>query len=207
VLLTALALALQRVTGQSDLVVGTVVSGRTDQEFETVPGCFMNFLPLRIRLAEGAAPQHALKEVRRVVVESQSHQECPFEKLVARLCPKRDGDSNPLFNVALLWHNYPKRQASWGTQLSAHSFVLPQHTALLDLRLEAEPVGNKWSLNCEYNQSLFSDRQITGLLTEISRSLERLVRSSAGRRRAREPFPAIKAWFHRFRRGSRDVAA
>jgi amino acid adenylation domain-containing protein len=207
VLLTALALALQRVTGQSDLVIGTVVAGRTDQEFENVPGCFMNFVPLRIRLAEAAAPQQALNVVRRVIVDSQAHQECPFEKLVAGLCPKRDGDSNPLFNVALLWHNYPKRKVSWGAQLSGHSFLLPQHTALLDLRFEAEPAGDKWSLNCEYNESLFRERQITGLLAEISRSLKDLVRPSAGCLQAREPVPAIKAWFHRLRRGSRDAAA
>src|SRR5262249_3821723 len=52
-LMAGLAITLQKWTGQSDLVIGTAVAGRTRREMESMFGCFMNFLPIRTRLASG----------------------------------------------------------------------------------------------------------------------------------------------------------
>jgi hypothetical protein len=43
VLLTCLAIALCKWSGQDDMVIGTVVAGRNRREWERVLGCFMNF--------------------------------------------------------------------------------------------------------------------------------------------------------------------
>jgi pristinamycin I synthase-3/4 len=48
-LLAVLKVVLWRWTGQTDLVVGTVVAGRSQAAVEPLIGCFMNFVPLRTR--------------------------------------------------------------------------------------------------------------------------------------------------------------
>ncbi len=48
VVLAALAVTLQKWTGQTDMVIGTVAAGRNRRETENLIGCFMNFLPLRV---------------------------------------------------------------------------------------------------------------------------------------------------------------
>ena len=41
------------------------------------------------------------------MLEAQSHQDCPFEKIVEAVNPERRLNRNPLYNVALLLQNFP----------------------------------------------------------------------------------------------------
>lgn len=205
VLVTALALALRDITGQKDLVIGTVVAGRTRQEFEQVLGCFMNFLPLRIQLGQDTPNADVLREVRLTVIESQAHQECPFEKIVTALNPKREQNRNPLYNVALLWHNYPSRHNDWG-DLKAESIPLFQQTALLDLRFEAEPSGSEWSIACEYKTALFKEEDIDDLLAHLVHNLKSLASDRKyNRTKPRSALTLFKTWLRRLRTALRHT--
>ena len=108
VLLTALAITLRQWTGQSDMVLGTVVAGRNRREIEDLIGCFMNFLPLRIKFAASATGLDILRAVKTEVIDGQAHQDCPFEKIVESVNVERRPGGNPLYNVALLFQNCPK---------------------------------------------------------------------------------------------------
>jgi hypothetical protein len=88
-LLASLAAVLNKWTRQSDLVLGTVVAGRTRAEVENLVGCFMNFLPLRVKFAEGESLREVLARVKATVLQSQSWQDCPFEKIVETVNPER----------------------------------------------------------------------------------------------------------------------
>ena len=89
-LLTAFASALQRASGQDDLVIGTPVAGRDRTEVEGLVGLFVNVLPLRLDLAGSPSWSDRLARVRAAVLEALEHQELPFEKLVEALQPRRD---------------------------------------------------------------------------------------------------------------------
>lgn len=174
-LVSALSKALSEISQQRELVIGTVVAGRTRREFEVLVGCFMNFLPLRIKVPEGDVREALLSEVRQAVLEAQAHQDCPFEKIVAAVNPKRQGDRNPLYNVALICHNYPRGVENWGPGLTAESLHVPNETALLDLRLEVELLKNEWLLSCEYKDALFSEAEINSFLDRFSQALRWLL--------------------------------
>jgi amino acid adenylation domain-containing protein len=173
VLLAALSLTLCRWTGKKDMVIGTVVAGRNRREFENLLGCFMNFLPLRVRLQGIKSSSDLLREIRRVVLEGQAHQDCPFERIVSAVNPQRNRNRNPLYNVALLWHNYPTSGFQM-TGITATSIPIEPGSALLDLRFEAEPVGEEWLFSCEYRAGLFKPKTIEHLLASFSNALESL---------------------------------
>lgn len=177
-LLGALALSLHKWAGQTDLVIGTVVAGRNRREFENLIGCFMNFLPLRLRLRTHGSAEELLNQVRQTVFDAQSHQDCPFEQIaglarVARgaacgpgetAAPTRgDSTRNPLFNVALLWHNYPAGTFA-PPGLRVEPVAIPARSPLLDMRFEAEPVGAEWRVSCEYDSALFDRSAIARLM-------------------------------------------
>ncbi|HZR16253.1 MAG TPA: amino acid adenylation domain-containing protein [Verrucomicrobiae bacterium] len=173
-LLGALAVTLYKWTRVADLVIGTVVAGRSRREFEALIGCFMNFLPLRIRLSASQSAAEMLAEIRQTVLAAQTHQDCPFEHIVAAANPKRTLSRNPLFNVALLWHNYPAATfAAPGVKIKP--IPLPARRPLLDLRFEAEAHGSEWSMMCEYDQALFNERTICQTLNMFQRAFELLV--------------------------------
>ena len=78
---------LQRLSGQSDLAVGTPVANRTRPEIEEVVGFFVNMLPLRTDFAGEPSFTELLGRVRRVAMEAYDHADVPFERLVDELSP------------------------------------------------------------------------------------------------------------------------
>jgi amino acid adenylation domain-containing protein len=97
--LAAFQVVLARWSGQDDVVVGTLVAGRTRAEVEELVGLFMNTLALRADLSGDPAFRELLGRVRDDVLGAYDHQEVPFERVVAELQPRRTLSHSPLFQV------------------------------------------------------------------------------------------------------------
>lgn len=174
VLLSGLAATLSKWTGQEDLVLGTVVAGRHRREIEGLIGCFMNFLPLRARITGKQNCQELFRECRRTVLEAQSHQECPFERIVEAVNPQRRLNGNPLYNVALLLQNFPAELFPSGS-LQSTSMPIEPEAPLLDLRFEALHLSEGLSIACEYRRDLFEPATIQELLSSFASVLETML--------------------------------
>ena len=99
VLLAAFKVLLARLSGSTDIVVGTPVANRTSGQTEDLIGLFMNVLVLRTSLAGRPTFHELLTRIRTVCVEAYAHQELPFERLVAEMSPQRSLSYSPLFQV------------------------------------------------------------------------------------------------------------
>ncbi|HLF24969.1 MAG TPA: amino acid adenylation domain-containing protein [Anaerolineae bacterium] len=104
-LLAALKALIYRYTGQTDIVVSTVVANRNRPEIESLIGYFVNVLALRTQLLDHLTFRELLGQVRETALGAYAHQELPFEKLVERLQPKRDPSYTPFFQVMLNLQN------------------------------------------------------------------------------------------------------
>src|SRR5262249_20788439 len=98
-LLAVFKVLLARYAGETDVVVGTPIAGRSRPELEHVQGLFLNSLVLRTDLSGDLSFVEVLERVRETVLEAFEHQELPFGQLVQALQPKRDLGRNPLFQV------------------------------------------------------------------------------------------------------------
>jgi non-ribosomal peptide synthetase component F len=175
-LTTALGITLHRWTGQDDLVVGTVAAGRTQRQVENLIGCFMNFVPLRLRISKAARAADLLSEVKQTILEAFAHQDCPFDKIVEAINPARGVHRNPLYNVALLLQNFP--QGVLNTDVLRTEFVpVETNTHLLDLRFIAEPNEEGMRVVCEYDTALFDKSTIEALMRAFESVLRRLIES------------------------------
>jgi FkbH-like protein len=173
--MTALVIALHQWTKQQEFVLGTVVAGRKRKEIETLIGCFMNFLPLRMRLFEKDTGLDVLTRVKAAVLEGLAHQDCPFQKIVEAVNPERKLNENPLYNVAFLLQNYP-RNLLGSDRVQARLLPVEARGAVLDLRFVAEEIDTLMTLTCEYRQALFDAKTMEALLALVCRTLETLVR-------------------------------
>ncbi|MBY8947246.1 amino acid adenylation domain-containing protein [Pseudomonas sp. SH10-3B] len=105
VLHSALNVLLHQQTGREDLLVGTDIANRHQQQTEDMVGFFVNQLVLRCRVTPQQTFSEQLSEARRVALDAFAHQDLPFDALVADLLPQRDARYTPFFQVKLVVQN------------------------------------------------------------------------------------------------------
>src|SRR5581483_294988 len=162
-LLAALKIVLHRWSGQDDLVIGTVSANRNRAEIEKLIGCFINFLPLRDKIAGDQSADDFVTQISKTVLGAFAHQDCPFEKIIEAINPRRALNVHPLYNVALLMQNFPA-VGFRGPSIEARFLELDTEVAFLDQRFVASETPNGIQLQCEYNVDLFDASTIEHLL-------------------------------------------
>ncbi|EQB97998.1 hypothetical protein B738_27602 [Photorhabdus temperata subsp. temperata M1021] len=98
-LLSAWAVVLSRLSGQDDVVIGTLSAGRNRREVEPLLGFFVNTLALRVDLSGAPNVTELLARVQQVALMAQAHQDVPFEQIVEIVQPPRRLAHTPLFQV------------------------------------------------------------------------------------------------------------
>jgi amino acid adenylation domain-containing protein len=107
VFLAVLAVALARISGQTDIVLGMPVGIRDEPGSDTLVGLFVNLLPVRVGLAGDPAFSEALRRVRSAALDAFDHRAVPFERLVRELGPTRDAATSPFFQVLVTYQRMP----------------------------------------------------------------------------------------------------
>ena len=98
-LLATFAALLERYTGQEDIILGSLSAGRNRTETESLPGFFVNPLPLRIDLSGNPSFRELLARVRAVLLDGLSHEDLPFAQVVKQLQQKSDRSRHPIFQI------------------------------------------------------------------------------------------------------------
>ena len=106
-LLAAFKTLLYHYSGQDDINVGSPIANRNRSEIEGLIGFFVNTLVLRTNLSGNPSFRDVLGRIREVALGAYTHQDLPFEKLVAELQPERSLGHSPLFQVWFVLQNTP----------------------------------------------------------------------------------------------------
>ncbi|GAA3463672.1 non-ribosomal peptide synthetase [Saccharothrix longispora] len=184
---------LARTTGQRDVAVGTVTSGRDHPDLAGLVGFFVNTVVLRSRVDPAQTFVDFLGEVRATVRDALDHDEVPFHRLVELLQPERDAGRSPLVQVVVALHNTPSgAPAMAGLEVSA--FDPPRRSAVFDLALEFTRDDDGLHLAAEYRTDLFDEATtarhvdhllvlLAGVAADPHRPLSRLPLLAADERR------------------------
>lgn len=179
--LAAFTALLARYTGQDDIPVGSVFSGRTRPEIEPLIGFFANTLVLRTSAAGDPTVRELLARTNETVLGAHFHQDLPFGTLVDELRPERDPSRNPLFQISFTLQNAGAESAEIG-DVRAEQLGLDLGTARFDLAVQlAEVPGSGLRLWAEYSTELFDAVRIERLLDHYERLLGAMVADPAQR--------------------------
>ncbi|MEW2446436.1 amino acid adenylation domain-containing protein [Streptomyces parvulus] len=107
VLLSAYFVLLSRLSGQSDVLVGTPTSGRLQRQFRDALGNFVNTVVVRGEVDEDATYREVLASTRTRTLEATRAQQLPFPWLVRELAPPRDPSRTPLYQAGFAWDRLP----------------------------------------------------------------------------------------------------
>ena len=106
-LLAAFGVLLARYSGQDDIVVGSPIANRQEEQLEELIGFFVNTLAMRLRLTPAMSLRELLAQVRQTALEAYRYQDIPFERLVEELSPQRSLNTTPVFQVGFALQNVP----------------------------------------------------------------------------------------------------
>ncbi|HEX6292534.1 MAG TPA: condensation domain-containing protein, partial [Herpetosiphonaceae bacterium] len=173
-LLAAFDVLLYRYTGQTDLLVGSPIAGRTRAETEALLGMFVNTLVLRTNLSGNPTFRETLQRVRSTALGAYRHQEVPFEKLVEVLQPERNQSHAPLFQVMFVLQSGELEPIAL-PDLMIRPEAVYSATAKFDLTLDLQetPDGLRGSL--EYNTDLFDEPTIARMVEHLTTLLHNVV--------------------------------
>ncbi|HEX3529114.1 MAG TPA: amino acid adenylation domain-containing protein, partial [Thermoanaerobaculia bacterium] len=178
-LLAAWQTLLSRISGQSDISVGTPIAGRNRAETEALIGFFVNTLVMRSNLAnvgEGASFAGLLAQVRREALLAYAHQDLPFEKLVEELAPERNLAQTPLFQTSFALQNVTVGELELpGLHLAPYPIAESVAKFDLDLTFRESPRGLAGQLG--YATELLDRTTVDRLAAKLLRLLAGFVQS------------------------------
>ncbi|MEM7410828.1 MAG: amino acid adenylation domain-containing protein [Myxococcota bacterium] len=174
VMLAAFQVLLGRLTGRDDLVVGSPIANRRQQDLEGLLGFFSNTVVLRTDLSGRPTFRDLLGRVRRTALDAYAHQDLPFEELVEILPVERDLSANPLFQVVFTLRNTPRDPVAFeGLSFEPVGAEVP--TSKFDLTVLLEETEGGLLGNFEFATDLFERETVEGWRDAYVRLLDAIV--------------------------------
>lgn len=172
-----LALLLSRHSNNNDIVIGTPVANRFQEELKPMIGFFVNTLVLRVDTSHDSMSDY-YAHIRQVHLDAQSHQEMPFEQLVELLKVPRSTAHSPLFQIMITTNS----DFALTNGVESGQYSLPD----VDVKhYRSDLVQTKFDLNVDfsiseqglcctwiYDTSLFTEQRIVQLHQHLCRLLE-----------------------------------
>lgn len=178
-LLTACALALARVSGQDELIIGTPRANRTRSEIEGLIGFFANTMPLRIDLSGDPTPNTLLQRVNAAALGAQANRDLPFEQVVELVNWPCNLAHAPIFETILACQDNGAEPASL-PRLELE-YGVDDRVRQYDLALELAEVGEAICGRLIYATSLFERSTVERIATNFQHALNQMVADPAQR--------------------------
>ena len=173
-LLAAFSTLLCRYSGQQDVIVGCNIANRNRSETEGLIGFFVNMLPLRSNFSGDPSFREILRRVREVALGAYTHQDLPFERMIAEVMPERDPNRMPLVQVIFDYQAAPAVSLEVGTlKLERFASGTPaKNFDMIDMTLHMENVGERLYGELIYSTELYDRASIVRLLDNFGLLLQ-----------------------------------
>jgi len=160
-LLAVYQAVLHRLSGQADLLVGTLAPGRTGPGTERVVGFLANTLALPARITPETTFAELTAATETMVEDALAHQDLPFEQLVNLLAPRRSVAHAPV--VQAMFVVDPPAEPVTVDGLTFAPERVGTGGSAFDLMLTVVPGPDRWVARWTYDTDLFDAGTVAGL--------------------------------------------
>ncbi|NRB40969.1 MAG: amino acid adenylation domain-containing protein [Pseudomonadales bacterium] len=172
---TVFSVLLARHSGETDIVMGTPIAGRSHVDLEPLIGFFVNSLVLRSDLSSNPTFAELLRTNKGHILDAFEHQHVQFEMLVEELEPPRSPSHSPLFQIVFALQNNEQSQLNFAEIESKQLTDVEGTEIKFDLELNALESGGEIQFSWLYNIALFEPETIARLASGLSVLVENIL--------------------------------
>jgi amino acid adenylation domain-containing protein len=103
----SVAALLSRLTGTTDVLLGTPIATRPREELARAIGMLVNTVTLRTQITAEEPFRQLLQRVKAETLETMEHADVPFERVVKAVAPPRDASVHPMFQAMFSYQPAP----------------------------------------------------------------------------------------------------
>jgi amino acid adenylation domain-containing protein len=171
-LLALYTVFLNKVSNQSDIVVGTPAAGRRHVDLEPIIGLFIDTLALRNRPMGEYPFNHFLGILKKRTLACFENQDYHFEDIVEKVAIKRDSSRNPLFDTMFILDTMDlEMQTAQLADLEVRTYQYETESSKFDLTLTTVEAGPRLSMEFEYSTALFKKSTVERFISYFKRIL------------------------------------
>ncbi len=167
-----------RYSGQTDIILGTPVSGREHPDLEHQIGLFVNTIPLRQHVQGHWNFGQLLRQVKKRSLRAFAHQDYPFDQIVDQLELTKDTSRSPLFDVLVVWDDIDLQTEVGAAQdaVLVEDFPIGNVLAKFDLTFHISQTDRGLAIGLSYNSDLFLPERIERMLVHLRELMTGLLR-------------------------------
>ena len=157
-ILALLNVLFYKYSGQTDIIIGSGIAGRSHADLQRIVGVFINTLAMRNHPEGQKDYQSFIKEVAGRSLNAFENQDVQLEELIARLDVERDLSRNPLFDVFLMIQNFNEPSEAQQLTLVDDADSLPQYDKIVsrfDLTFYVDEEPENINITIEYYTGIF----------------------------------------------------
>jgi len=173
-LVACFKIVISRLTGETDIIIGTPVANRTHDDIKNLVGYFLNTVMLRDVIDREQPVNNLLKQVNGTIVDGLENQAYPFERLLDKLKIKREPNRFPISSVFVNMLSYYAGYDIHAFESSTDNSYI-QEFAKFDLECYFREYKNAVAINCVYKSSLFKTQTITYWMNEFLAVIKQVV--------------------------------
>ncbi|WP_054739337.1 non-ribosomal peptide synthetase [Cellulosilyticum ruminicola] len=174
VLIGALYIALAKLSGEQEVVIGTPTAGRARLEMQKLIGMFVNTLAIPMKIDMEKSFLAFLEILKNQVIDAFDHAEFTYENLVDELNLERINGRNPLFDVYFVFQNVDLGLGKDTSRL----VPFDSHTAKFDLTIIAREVEEGLLMEWEYSQMLYDHETVERIADRYETLLGEMIKDT-----------------------------
>ncbi|GGA93520.1 non-ribosomal peptide synthetase [Puia dinghuensis] len=159
-----LDLLFHKLTGQTDIITGTILAGREQPDVHDLIGYFVNTIPIRLTVDTGRTLNEFFKTAKETIVDAFSYGQYPFDKMLDDLKIDRDLSRSPIFDVLIEFHGFDDIFDWQNPNISSHEAIEPVNfsssSSIFDISFIFSGTRENLELEIEFNTDLYSREQL-----------------------------------------------
>ncbi|TYV58955.1 AMP-binding protein, partial [Listeria monocytogenes] len=167
IFMSLVMMTLKKFSGQSEIVLGTVSNGRISHEVENLLGMFVNTLVMRGKVSERTTYPQFIQQLKEKFFTNLTHQHYPLENIIQDLEVPRDASRNPLFDVM---YSFEGKLSTFENEYNGFlkkGTTIATNSSKFDLNLIVIDSANKFVIEIEYTDTLFSKESVESILNHL----------------------------------------